>query len=356
MILKDKYYLAFSKIEEVTSAFVKKIYDKFNDIEHCWTCAPSELVNIEGITKHQIDIFLKKRQEINPDEVFEFIKNKNLKYVTYEDENYPYLLKQISNPPMMLYYKGNFNRCNFDKTIAIVGSRKASQSAKEVLGKIIDEMRGTDICIVSGLALGIDGVAHESAIRNNLSTIGVIASGFDHIYPSKHKKLYEEIENEYGIIFSEYYPSFEPMPWRFPHRNRIVSGLCYGTLVAEAALKSGALITANLTLEQNRELMCMPGNITNPNTEGIYKLLKQGATLVTSASDIFDALNWEIKIEKNDFNSELNKLEEKEKSVFDVISIEDSTFDKISSETNLNFDDLMIILTSLEMKGFIKQV
>lgn len=132
----------------------------------------------------------------------------------------------------------------------------------------------TDICIVSGLASGVDTAAHVAALDNNLKTIGVIASGFDFTYPAANKDLYKQIENGGGVIFSEYYPTFEPLKFRFPQRNRIVSGLSYGTLVAEASIKSGALITANLTLEQGRELMCIPGLITNPNTEGIYKLLK----------------------------------------------------------------------------------
>ncbi len=132
-------------------------------------------------------------------------------------------------------------------------------------------------------------------MTNNLKTIGVIASGFDFVYPSANKDLYKKIEQGNGAILTEYFPTFEPLQWRFPQRNRIVSGLSYGTLVAEAAIKSGALITANLCLDQGRDLMCIPGLVSNPNTEGIYKLLKQGATMVTCASDILNALNWEIK-------------------------------------------------------------
>lgn len=168
------------------------------------------------------------------------------------------MLKHISNPPVVLYYKGDLFSCNLEKTLAVVGSRRASSYAKEALTKIISELENTDICIVSGLASGIDTTAHVAALDSNLKTIGVIASGFDYTYPAANKSLYEKIEDGNGAVVSEYYPTFEPLKFRFPQRNRIVSGLSFGTLVAEASLKSGALITSNLTLEQGRELMCIP--------------------------------------------------------------------------------------------------
>ena len=229
------------------------------------------------------------RDKIDPDKVLDEILKRDIYYLTLEDEKYPKMLKNIENPPAVLYYKGSLDICNLDKTLAVVGSRRASYHAKDELHKIISELSGTDICIVSGLAAGIDSQAHLSALENNLKTIGVIASGLDFYYPTSNKKLYERIESGNGAVVSEYFPTFEPLKFRFPQRNRIVSGLSYGTLVAEASLKSGALITANLTLEQGRELMCMPGLISNPNTEGIYKLLKNGATLVTCADDILNA-------------------------------------------------------------------
>ena len=356
--MKDKYYIAFSKIEEIGSVFIQKLYNHFGfDIEQAFCASAAELYEVEGIRTSSVKTFLEKRKGINPDECFEFVQKQGLKYITFEDEKYPKLLKEISNPPMLLYYKGDLNRVNFEKTLAIVGSRKASQGAKDVLASIIAELKNTDITIVSGLAYGIDTVAHENALKNNISTIGVIASGFKHVYPTQNKDLYKRIEDGGGVIFSEYWYDFEPMAFRFPHRNRIVSGLSYGTLVAEAAIKSGALITANLTLEQNRELMCMPGSLTNPNTQGIYKLLKSGAGLVTSAEDILNNLNWEVKkdeIAKNTLNNlDLTKEEE---VVFNNIAIENMGVDEILKNTSLKFEDLMLILTTLEIKGLIKQI
>ena len=193
-----------------------------------------------------------------------------------------------------------------------------------------------------------------SALNNNLKTIGVIASGLDFFYPTSNKHLYERIENGNGAVVSEYFPTFEPLKFRFPQRNRIVSGLSYGTLVAEASLKSGALITANLTLEQGRELMCMPGLISNPNTEGIYKLLKNGATLVTSAEDILNALNWEIK--KMPLQTELPLLSKNETIILKALEIEEKGVDELISITGMSVENLLTDLTTMELKGIIKQV
>lgn len=350
-----KYWLAFASIEEIGSVFIQTLFNHFGSIKSAWCASPSELYLVENLTKNQISEFLKQRKDKNPDDCLEYIQSKNIKFVNYTDEEYPYLLKQISNPPMTLFYKGDLNRCNFNRTLAVVGSRKASESAKTVLTKILDDFVNTDICIVSGLALGIDTCAHKAAVKNNLATIGVIASGFDFIYPTQNKELYQKIENECGVIFSEYWPAFEPLRWRFPHRNRIVTGLSKGTLVAEAAIKSGALISANLCLEQNRELMCMPGLLTNPNTEGIYKLIKNGAAVVTRAQDILEALNWQLETSSQKSTKEELDMDENEKKVFEIISLQDSTADAVAAQTGIDFDELSVILTMLELKGYIRQ-
>ena len=164
----------------------------------------------------------------------------------------------------------------------------------EALAQIISELNGTDICIVSGLASGIDTTAHVSALDNNLKTVGVIASGFDYTYPAANKELYKRIENGCGAVLSEYYPTFEPLKFRFPQRNRIVSGLSYGTLVAEASLKSGALITANLTLEQGRELMCIPGLITKYHKHVVETKLQRFDSIMNQAVRMAIAENGEI--------------------------------------------------------------
>lgn len=353
--MNGKYWIAFSSIEQVDSAFTLKLFEHFNDIEKAFNVNSDEIKKIEGLSIKKAESFLRLRDKVDADKTFYTIENRGIKYIAFDDKEYPELLKNIDNPPSIIYYKGDLKEVNFNKTLAVVGSRRTSRYAKEATDMIISQLAGTDITIVSGLASGIDTTAHISAIKNNIKTIGVIASGFDYVYPAANKDLYKQIEDGNGLIFTEYYPTFEPLKFRFPQRNRIVSGLSYGTLVAEASLKSGALITANLTLEQGRELMCIPGLITNPNTEGIYKLLKNGATLVTQAEDILEALNWEIKPSEQ-LKMDLSDLSEDESKILNAIEIEEKGIDEIMALTNIDFDTLLINLTTMELKGIIEQV
>lgn len=353
--MNGKYWIAFSSIEQIDSEFTLKLFEHFKDIEKAFNVNSDEIKTIEGLSVKKAENFLRLRDKIDPDKTLYTIENRGIKYITFDDTEYPELLKNISNPPSIIYYKGDLKDVNFNKTLAIVGSRKTSRYAKEAVELIVSQLAGTDITIVSGLASGIDTTAHVSAIKNNIKTIGVIASGFDYVYPSANKDLYKKIEDGNGLIFSEYYPTFEPLKFRFPQRNRIVSGLSYGTLVAEASLKSGALITANLTLEQGRELMCIPGLITNPNTEGIYKLLKNGATLVTHAQDILEALNWEIKPSEQ-LKIDYTELSEDENKILSAIELEEKGVDEIMALTGIDFDTLLINLTTMELKGIIEQV
>lgn len=356
-INKDAYWLAFASIEEIGASFIRKVYEHFGCIKSAWCAGPDNLYRIEDITKKQMDVFLRARVKVEPEKCLEFIKNRGIKYINFDDENYPTLLKEIHNPPMTLFYKGDFSRCNLDKTLAVVGSRRASEGAKNALAKIISEFAGTDICVVSGLAAGIDTCAHKSAIENGLSTIAVIGSGFDFVYPQSNKALFKEIEDYAGVIISEFWPTEEPLPWRFPMRNRIVSGLSKGTLVAEAALKSGALITAHLALEQNRELMCIPGLVSNPNTAGIYKLLKDGAALTTCGKDILDTLGWQIEInraENADFTN-VSGMSEDESAIYSRIALEDCSADALEAELGIDMADLTVILTTLELDNKIRQ-
>lgn len=352
----DRYWIAFSSIESIDSAFIMRLYNYFGDIEAAYNANEREFENIDGLSVKKAQNFVEARKNLDIEKVFNEVEKRSIGFLTFEDENYPQMLKEIYNPPAVLYYKGDLNRINFDKTLAVVGSRKSSTYAKDALKLILSGLRNTDITIVSGLAAGIDTAAHNLAIEFGLKTVGVIASGFDYTYPASNKKLYEDLEREHGVIFSEYYPTFEPLKYRFPQRNRIVSGLSYGTLVAEASLKSGALITANLTLEQGRELMCIPGMITNPNTQGIYKLLKNGATLVTEANDILNTLDWEVQKQQNlDLKSTL-ELSEDETKVLSHLEVEEKNFDELQTLTNMDVETLLTNLTLLELKGIIKKI
>lgn len=349
--MNTKYWTAFSSIEQLDATFVRRLYNYFGDIETAYNSKLSDLQQIEGLSVRRAENFIEKRKGVNPDKTLDNILSRGIKILTYEDEKYPYMLRHISDPPTCLYYKGDLFSCNLERTVAFVGSRKASFTGKESVRKIISDLANTDVCIVSGLAAGIDAISHQAAIENNLKTIGVIASGFDFTYPAANKWLYEKIENGCGAIVTEYYPTFQPIKFRFPQRNRIVTGLSYGTVVAEAAMKSGALISANLTLEQGRELMCVPGSINNANTEGIYKLLKDGATMVTKGEDILNALDWEVTLQ----SKQEQILSDIEKLIFDIIEVEPKGFDEIQAVTKMDTDKLLICLTEMELSGLIKQ-
>ena len=353
--MNDKYWVALSSIEQLNSAFILRLYNHFQDIERAFYATYNDLKEFEGLSKKKAETFLNLRDKLDIDKIYNYVINNDIQVISYENPDYPLLLKEIDNPPAVLYVKGDLKSCNLNKTIAVVGSRKASFNGKDSLKIVLKDLAGTDVCIVSGLAAGIDTTAHYTAIENNLKTIGVIASGFNFTYPESNRELYNIITNGAGAIISEYYPTFEPLKFRFPERNRIVTGLSYGTLVVEAALKSGALISANLTLEQGRELMCIPGLISNPNTKGIYKLIKNGATIVTEGEDILNALNWEIKLsEQQQLN--FDDITPDEQKIIASVEIEPKGFDSIQHETGIKTDDLLACLTMLELKGIIKQI
>lgn len=353
--MKTKFWTAFASIEQLDSTFIQRLYNYFGDIEVAFNSTLSDLKQIEGLSIRKAENFIEKKKGVNPDETLDFVLNKGINILSFDDSNYPYMLKQIPNPPMTLFYKGDLFSCNLDRTVAFVGSRKASFNGKESIKQLISDFRNTDLCIVSGLAAGIDAVSHRAAIDNNLKTIGVIASGFDYVYPTSSKDLYERLENGAGAIVTEYYPNFEPIKFRFPQRNRIVTGLSYGTVVGEAAIKSGAIISANLTLEQGSELMCIPGPINNVNTEGVYKLLKDGATMVTKGEDVLNALNWSLDVKSSVENVNISTLDEKAQLIFGIISVEPKGFDEIQAQTGLETEELLIRLTEMELSGLIEQ-
>lgn len=348
--MNKKYWVAFSALE-IDSTFIQRLYNYFGDVETAYNATLNDLEQIDELSVTKAKNFINKKKNVNPDKTLEEVQKRGIEILTFDDKAYPYMLSQISNPPMTLFYKGDLFSCNLERTVAFVGSRRASFNGKEGVRKIIRDLANTDVCIVSGLASGIDAVSHESAINNNLKTIGVIASGFDFIYPKENKHLYEKIENGCGAIVTEYFPTVEPLQFRFPQRNRIVTGLSYGTVVGEAALKSGALISANLTLEQGRELMCIPGAINNVNTEGVYKLIKDGAGIVTSGDDVLNTLNWTVLREA----CEIQEMSDTQKIIFDIIGVEPKSFDEIQGVTNMDTESLLTILTMMEIEGLVEK-
>ncbi|OIJ10018.1 DNA protecting protein DprA [Anaerobacillus arseniciselenatis] len=209
--------------------------------------------------------------------------------VTIFDKTYPLLLKEIYDPPWVLYCKGNLSHLSFENKISVVGTRSPSRNGILSLNKVVTPLVESGWLIVSGLAVGIDAQAHMVALNNHRNTIAVLASGFNYIYPRCHQKLAHFISKEH-LLISEYPPNQKPQKWNFPMRNRIISGLSKGTIVIEARKRSGSLITADLALQQGREVFAVPGSILDERTEGNHWLIQQGAKLTKCSNDVLNEL------------------------------------------------------------------
>jgi DNA processing protein len=325
------------------------------------------LKNLANYTKRYPIITCPKK---DIEEEIKNCENINAEIITIFDEIYPYSLKQINNPPPVLTIKGNRKLLKQNDNIAVVGARNSSANGYNFAKKISRELGEEGFIIVSGLARGIDTASHNGALQTG--TIAVMANGIDNVYPKENAKLYDEIIKNNGLIISELPYGTSPKGQYFPARNRIVSGLSKGIVVIEAGFRSGTLITANMALEQGREIFVSPGNPYDPRCEGSNKLLKDGANLITNAKDIIEIIG-DFKIEKqdilkirkeraknlfNDFSD--NKIikeavEKKPKTTKDLILSKLNeipiAIELLSEQLNLNSSEINIILTELELEG-----
>lgn len=276
----------------------------------------------------------------------------------YESPNYPPLLKQISSPPPLLYGYGNPKHLTRDQ-IGMVGSRNPSVQGKENAKQFAHQLSEMSWTVTSGLALGVDGLSHQGALLGENITIAVLGTAIDKMYPKRHTQLAENILTHDGVIISEFAPGVPSKPENFPRRNRIISGLSLGTLIVEAAIKSGSLITAKYALEQNREVFAIPGNIHNPMTAGCHYLIQQGAKLVTCINDIneeFGQLNFpdllknKTKTEKNtDHLLASDKL-------LDSVDFEVTPLDIVAQRSGISVEVVMSKLLEYELCGLVGAV
>ncbi len=279
----------------------------------------------------------------------------NFEIRTLRDSEYPPLLREIPQPPLRLYVRGNLPAID-TKCLAVVGSRNYTNYGKQVVEYLIRGLRGYNIAIVSGLALGIDALAHESALENNLYTLAVPGSGIDDnvLYPRTNRGLASRILDAGGGLLSEFEPEFKATTWSFPARNRIMAGLSHATLVIEAGEKSGTLITARLTADYNRELLVVPGNIFSESSKGGHQFLKLGATPVTTPDDILTALNIE-KIESGHEQTLFDtNLTEHEKQVLTLLK-EPTERDTLIRTLGLPVSETAVLLMQLELGGHIRE-
>ncbi len=353
MVKNLKYWIGFSFFPQIGSIRFKKIYQYFSSLEEAWQ-APLEELKKCGLEEKIAQDFVLKRKTINLDLEWEKLNKEKVKVVTIFDKEYPKLLKEIYNPPFLLYYKGIISE--EDKfSLAVVGTRKPSIYGQEVTQYLVSQLSANKITIVSGLALGIDSLAHKTAIKEKGRTVAVLGNGLDRIYPVSNKKLAERIINSFGAIFSEYPLGTPPLKHHFPYRNRIISGLSLGTLVIEAGRESGALITAKYALEQNREVFAVPGNIFHQTSQGTNNLIKLGAKAVTRASDILDELNLN-QVSKFIENKKIIPATKEEEIILKFLSKEPIHIDKLAQLSNLDIATVNSTLILMEMKGKVKNL
>lgn len=280
-------------------------------------------------------------------------KYKNMEIRDLNKKDFPKLLKEIPDPPKKMRIIGDFPKT--EKYLCIVGSRKYSEYGKSVCEKLIEGLRGYSITIVSGLAIGIDSIAHTSAIKNNIKTIAVPGSGLSEnvLYPSSNKYLAHKIIDEGGALISEFEDDFIATPWSFPQRNRIMAGMSQATLIIEAELKSGTLITSKYAIDYNRDVFTIPHSIFSKTSEGPHMLLRLGATPITRSSDIITALGLR-ELEKIYSEKDYSKCSTDEKELIDVIR-EPMTRDEIIRALGKPVYITQTILATMEIKGLIKE-
>jgi DNA processing protein len=278
--------------------------------------------------------------------------------VTFKDENYPRNLLTIYDPPPFLFVGGDIKEEDRD-AVAMVGCRSASSYGRRMAEKISRELVGRGITIVSGMARGIDSIGHQAALKEKGRTLAVFGSGLDVPYPPENKKLAGQIKSS-GAVISEFFLGTKPEAPNFPRRNRLISGLSLGVVIVEAGNRSGALLTAQCALEQNREVFAIPGNLDSKNSQGTNKLIKEGAKLVTAVEDILEELRISAQAEGSaspaQTQRDLSGLSQAERNMFELISDEPYHIDKIAVQASVGVPEALSTLLSLELKGLVKQL
>ncbi len=293
-----------------------------------------------------------------------------MKTLKPDDLHFPQSLKNIKNPPQELYVKGNVDCVNMP-CVTVVGSRNMSEYGKKMTKQIVEELTNAGVCIVSGLAVGIDTVAHETCLENGGKTIAVLGSGLNKVYPVENTNLFNRIINSGGCVMSEQLPNEEAKKVYFPARNRIVSGLSLATLVIEAAYRSGTSITAKFAFEQGKKVFCIPNSVGSKNSYGTISLIKRGATMITNGKEILYSLgiidkpeDYDEFIEQQKINKQkaledeqLQDLDEEAKKIYQYIKQNSvANTEVMCTELNMNIQDINTYATILELKGLISSI
>ncbi len=348
-----KYWVAFGKNTKIGFNKIQKLLAHFGSLDKAWNKGNLFQFKKAGIEEKLAEEISKMQKEISPDQELEKLEKLKIKVLTYRDKEYPRLLSEIYSPPPIIYFKGNLSSDDF--TLAIVGTRKPQDYGKQVAFDIALNLAQNGVTIVSGLALGIDTIAHEAVLKVSGKTIAVLGCGLDYIYPTSNRRLADEIIQKNGALVSEFPQGTPPLHYNFPQRNRIISGLSLGVLIVEAPEESGALITAKFALEQNREVFAVPGNIYSKNSTGTNNLIKMGAKPVINFIDILDELNLNLAVEYTKVKKIVpeNEIEER---ILKYLSKEAVHVDILIKDTGLDAATINSTLTLMEMKGIVRNL
>lgn len=351
-------WLAFSYLSGagIGTRKIAALYEKLNSLIPVWEGTRKVLESLSMFTPQMIDKFMEKRDAIDPAKLLQEVREKEVTAYPLCHPDYPYRLKQIFDPPAVLYIKGKLPEDSFDHAIGVVGTRRPTSYGQRLAKDVATGLAGSGVLVVSGMAIGIDSYVHRATIEAGGKTVAVVACGVDQCYPSSNKPLYEMlVSGDHGAIVSEYFPGVKPETWRFPARNRIISGLSQAVVVVEAGEKSGALITARLSFEQNRQVFAFPGRVDSPSSVGTNHIIaKNMAHLVTSYEDVLKELNW-VAAPVTEEKVQVVELFGREKEIYELLSREPMHFDVLCERTGIAPGELSASLTMLELAGVVSR-
>ncbi len=345
-----------SRIPNLGVHKVLDLLEHFGTAEAIWKASFSELREVKGMGTFYCRAVQYAKDEAQLEEWIGELEEKDIRFISIKSPEYPYLLKQIYDPPIGFYMKGVLPEDDIDK-VSVVGARRCSHYGASVAYKLTKDLASANIVIVSGMATGIDGIAHKGVLDGGGQTIAVLGTGVDVCYPVEHKELRERII-ENGCVISEYPPQTKAHPQRFPKRNRIIAGLSPMTIVIEAGKKSGTFITADQALDNGREVFVVPGNVTSALSEGTNNLIKQGCPIITNFEDVLAALGIAFtENEKQSLQKHMTEnMEQEEKEVYRCIQQEPINAETISRILKRNIQEVQYSLTLLEIMGRIQKL
>ncbi|HJY12626.1 MAG TPA: DNA-processing protein DprA [Flavobacterium sp.] len=349
------YLLALLKVDGIGDIMAKKLLTHFGNPEAIFKVKNSQIAGIDGVGSVLLRNLKDKTVFEKANKELEFIKSNAINVSFFQDQNYPDRLKHCIDSPVLIFTSGNINLKN-KKLISIVGTRQITSYGMEFCKKFIEDLAPLDPVIVSGFAYGVDIVAHQLAMDNNLQTIGVLAHGLNQIYPKTHKKYIARMEENGGFI-TEFWSSSNPDKEKFVRRNRIVAGMTEATIVIESADKGGSLITANLANDYNRDVFAVPGRVTDKYSQGCNDLIKtQKANVLTSAADLVYVLNWDIEKKSKPVQKQLFvELELEEQKIYDfLLKNGKELLDVIALQCDFPIYKISGMLLNMELKGVIR--